>query len=92
MNKSGDRATEDAISRMSRREEAPPTLAASMMRTQHWRVTLSTAARNTSLACNVCYVTRQMRWHAAASTVTHHAACGELDLEGKRLPVNRRAA
>jgi hypothetical protein len=47
VNKPGVRAAEDAMS--GREEEAPPALAASMMRTQRWRVASSAAARHTSL-------------------------------------------
>ena len=47
VNKPGVRAAEAAMS--GREEEAPPALAASMMRTQRWRVTSSAAARNKSL-------------------------------------------
>ena len=79
------RAAADA---MSCSEEAPA-LAAWMMRMQRWRVTSSAAARHTSFI--PCSIQRDARAQAEKPRM-HLLPSRELDLEGERLPVDRRAA
>ncbi len=81
----GERAAADA---MSCSEEAAA-LAAWMMRMQRWRVTSSAAARHTSFT--PCSIQRDARAQAEKPRM-HLLPSRELDLEGERPTVDRRAA